>query len=176
MPEEFGLLGVVLGIFGLIILFKSIRIIHPGKKGLVERLGKFVGVKSSGMNFLIPFIESIKVVDVRERAVDVAPQSVICRDNVVVTVDCIVYLQVTDPVRAMYNIDNFVYAVVKLAQTNLRSVVGQMSLDETLSSREKMNEQLRLELDESTDAWGVKVQRVEVQQVEPPRDVVDAMH
>jgi regulator of protease activity HflC (stomatin/prohibitin superfamily) len=169
-------LAIAIG-FGIIIfLAKSIKIISPSHKGLVVRLGNLQGVRSSGVNLILPFIDSLQRVDIREQAVDVPPQKVICKDNVVVTVDAIVYIQVVDPVRAIYNVRNYLYAVIKLAQTNLRAVVGQMTLDETLTARESINTKLHHELDDNTNTWGVRVLRVEVQHIDPPSDVIEAMH
>lgn len=169
---------VILILVGALIVFlaSAIKMISPNEKGVVERLGKLHGIKDSGLAVIIPFIDTLQKVDMRERTVDVPPQEVICKDNVVVTVDAVIYIQVMDPVRALYNIQNFGYAVVNLAQTNLRAVIGQMALDETLSARENINTQLRTEIDENTDAWGVQVKRVEVKRIDPPNDVVDSMH
>jgi regulator of protease activity HflC (stomatin/prohibitin superfamily) len=114
-------------------------------------------------------------VDMRERVIDVPPQSVITKDNVSVLVDAIIYFQVIDPVKVVYNIENFAIAALKLAQTNLRNVIGDMELDNTLTSRENINTQLRAVMDEATDKWGVKVTRVEIQKIDPPKDITDAM-
>jgi len=106
---------------------------------------------------------------------DVAPQNVITKDNVTVTVDAIIYFQITDPVKVVYNVANFAMAALKLAQTNLRNVIGDMELDTTLTSREKINTQLRTVMDEATDKWGVKITRVEIQKIDPPKDITDSM-
>lgn len=176
MDQSFFPIAIAIGVAFVIFLAKTIKIIRPSEKGLVERLGKLTSIREPGMTLIVPFIDTLQRVDVREQAVDVPPQKVICKDNVVVTVDAIIYTQVVDPVRAMYNVNNYMYAVVKLAQTNLRAVVGRMTLDETLTARETINTQLHQELDENTDAWGVRVVRVEVQHIDPPGDVVEAMH
>jgi regulator of protease activity HflC (stomatin/prohibitin superfamily) len=115
-------------------------------------------------------------VDMREQVVDVPPQEVITRDNVVVTVDAVVYYQATDPVKLKYNVSNFILAATKLAQTNLRNVIGDMDLDDALTSRETINTELRQILDEATDVWGTRVVRVEIQRIDPPTDVTQAMH
>jgi regulator of protease activity HflC (stomatin/prohibitin superfamily) len=125
---------------------------------------------------IVPFIERMKKVDMREQVVDVPPQEVITRDNVVVTVDAVVYYQATDPVKLKYNVSNFIVAATKLAQTNLRNVVGDMDLDDALTSRETINAELRSILDEATDVWGTRVVRVEIQRIDPPADVTQAMH
>ena len=163
--------------FALFILAAAaIRIIRPYQKGLIERLGRYQRTADSGLTLIMPVIEHMKKVDMREIVVDVPPQEVITKDNVVVTVDAIVYYQIMDPVKVEYNIANFMLAATKLAQTNLRNVVGDMELDETLTSREKINAQLRQILDDATDKWGVKVSRVELQRIDPPHDVTEAMH
>jgi regulator of protease activity HflC (stomatin/prohibitin superfamily) len=153
----------------------SIKIIRPYEKGLVERLGKYQRTLIPGLNLIMPFFDRILKVDMREIVLDVPPQQVITKDNVNVEVDCIVYCQVTDPVRSRYEISNYVLASTKLAQTNLRNVIGEMELDQSLSSRDVINSQLRDVLDTATDKWGVKVNRVEIQRIDPPEDITEAM-
>ncbi len=171
---------IFLYIIATIVLFiiagKSIKIIRPYEKGLIERLGKYQRTVDSGLNIVMPFIENIIKVDMREQVVDVPPQAVITKDNVAVEVDAVIYYEVTDPVRVKYNVSNFYIAITKLAQTNLRNLIGDMSLDESLTSREAINSKLRTILDDATDKWGVRVTRVELQRIEPPRDVTEAMH
>jgi len=167
----FGVLAVLVIVFAGL----SLRIIEPYEKGLVERLGRYVRTLDSGLNIIVPFIETVQKVDMRERVIDVPPQEVITKDNVVVTVDAVVYFEVTDPVRVVYQVANFMMAAIKLAQTSLRNVIGDMELDETLTSRERINAQLRDILDDATDKWGVRVTRVEIQKIDPPRDITDAM-
>ncbi len=169
------LIIVVLVFIGIIVL-SSLRIVKPWQKGLIERLGKYVRTVNSGLNMVNPFFEKITLVDMREQVVDVPPQEVITQDNVVVTVDAVIYHEVTDPVKMTYNVRDFRLAVVKLAQTNLRNVVGDLTLDKSLTSRESINTKLREVLDEATDKWGTRVTRVELQRIEPPRDVTEAMH
>lgn len=168
---------VIFGLVVLVIIFgtKALRIIRPFEKGLVERLGKFVRTEEPGLAFIFPLVETIRKVDVRERVIDVPPQDVITKDNVLVTVDAVIYFQVTDPFKVTYNVARFTVAALKLAQTNLRNVIGDMLLDQTLTSRNRINEQLRLVLDEATDKWGVKVTRVELQKIDPPKDITEAM-
>jgi len=167
---------IIILILGLIILVKSIVIIRQAQKGIVERGGRFKETLDPGLRFLIPFADSIRSrVDMRETVIDVEPQQVITNDNVKVTVDAVVYYYVTDPKAVTYEVSNFYIAVSKLAQTNLRNVIGEMSLDETLTSRERINNTLRDTLDEATDRWGVKVTRVEVKEISPPTDITDAM-
>ncbi|MFQ5527597.1 MAG: SPFH domain-containing protein, partial [Thermoanaerobaculia bacterium] len=152
------------------------RIVRPYQRGLVERLGKYKRTCESGLNVVLPLFERLIKVDMREQVVDVPPQSVITKDNVVVEVDAVVYYEVTDPVKVTYNVANFYAAATKLAQTNLRNLVGDLALDESLTSREVINSKLREILDQATDKWGVKVARVELQRIEPPQDVTEAMH
>ena len=167
---------IVIGLGLLIYASAAIKIVSQYEKGLVERFGRFQRMVDPGLRFIVPFIERIRRVDMREQVVDVPPQDVITADNVVVTVDAVVYYQATDPVKLKYNVANFILAATKLAQTNLRNVVGDLSLDEALTSRERINTQLREILDEATDVWGTKVVRVEIQRIDPPPDVTEAMH
>jgi len=169
-------LFVVVAIVVVILALTSIRIVRPWEKGIIERLGRYQRTVGSGLTLIIPFIERMIKVDMREQVVDVPPQDVITKDNVVVSVDAVVYYEVTDPVKVEYNVANFYAAVTKLAQTNLRNLIGDMSLDESLTSRERINAKLRQILDDATDKWGTRVTRVEIQKIEPPRDVTEAMH
>jgi regulator of protease activity HflC (stomatin/prohibitin superfamily) len=159
-----------------IIAATSIRIVSPYQKGVVERLGRYHHTAQSGLIFVIPFIDTMRKVDMREQVVDVQPQEVITKDNVVVTVDAIVYYEATDPVKLTYNVADFYSAATKLAQTNLRNVIGETELDEALTSREVINLKLRTVLDDATDKWGVRVVRVEIKRIDPPADVTAAMH
>jgi len=167
---------ILVAIVLFIIMAKGLKIVRPWEKGLVERLGKYQRTADSGLTLIVPFLERIHKVDMREQVVDVPPQGVITKDNVVVEVDAVVYYEVTDPVKVTYNVANFYAAATKLAQTNLRNLVGDMALDESLTSRDTINAQLRQILDDATDKWGTKVGRVELQKIEPPSDVTEAMH
>jgi regulator of protease activity HflC (stomatin/prohibitin superfamily) len=138
---------IIVIVFVFIFAKMALRIIRPFEKGLVEFLGKFNRTVDSGLAFVIPVFETIRKVDMREQVLDVPPQDVITKDNVSVTVDAVIYFKITDPFKVVYNVANFIQAAIKLAQTNLRNVVGDMALDETLTSREKKNTQLRLVLD-----------------------------
>jgi regulator of protease activity HflC (stomatin/prohibitin superfamily) len=160
----------------LITVQKYIKIVRPWEKGLIERLGKYQRTADSGLTIMFPFLEKMIKVDMREQVVDVPPQGVITKDNVVVEVDAVVYYEVTDPIKMTYNVANFYTAATKLAQTNLRNLIGDMALDESLTSRETINTQLRQILDDATDKWGTRVTRVELQRIEPPTDVTEAMH
>ena len=167
---------IIVLVLAVIMLAKSVIVIHQAEKGLVERFGRFKDTLDPGLKFIIPFMDTLKHrVDMRETVLDVEPQPVITKDNVTVTVDAVVYYYVTEAKAVRYEVGNFYVAVSKLAQTNLRNVIGEMSLDETLTSRERINAVLRETLDEATDKWGVKVTRVEVKEIEPPRDISDAM-
>ena len=167
---------VILALVVLVTLVKSVTIIHQAEKGLVERFGRYKETLDPGLRFLIPYMDSLRArVDMRETVIDIEPQPVITRDNVTVTVDAVIYYYVTEAKAVRYEVANFYSAISKLAQTNLRNVIGDMSLDETLTSRERINAALRDTLDEATDKWGVKVTRVEVKEIEPPRDISEAM-
>lgn len=166
---------LVAAFFVLIAVISAIRIIRPYEKGLVERLGRYHRLLSPGLNLIVPFFDTVVKVDMREVVLDVPPQYVITKDNVNVEVDGVVYAQVTDPARSRYEISNYILASTKLAQTNLRNVIGEMELDQVLTSRDSINGQLRTVLDEATDKWGVKVNRVELQRIDPPRDITEAM-
>jgi regulator of protease activity HflC (stomatin/prohibitin superfamily) len=169
-------LAIVVGVVIFILALTGMKIVRPYEKGLVERLGKYQRTVGSGLRLIIPIAENIRKVDMREQVVGVPPQDVITKDNVSVTVDAVVYYEATDPVKLKYNVANFTIAAVKLAQTNLRNVVGDMALDESLTSRETINTKLRMVLDDATDKWGVRIVRVEIQRIEPPSDVTEAMH
>jgi regulator of protease activity HflC (stomatin/prohibitin superfamily) len=170
------ILAIVALILLLIIASNGIKIVRPWQKGLIERLGKYQRTVDSGLTIIIPFWEKMIKVDMREQVVDVPPQAVITKDNVAVNVDAVVYYEVTDPVKVTYNVADFYIAATKLAQTNLRNLIGDLALDESLTSREVINTKLRQILDDATDKWGTKVTRVELQRIEPPTDVTDAMH
>ncbi len=154
----------------------SIRVITQSRAGIVERLGKFHGVAGTGVNVLIPFIDHMRaIIDLREQLVDYPPQPVITKDNVTMLIDTVVYYQVTDPIKYTYEIANPRLAIENLTATTLRNIVGDMDLDQTLTSRDTVNITLRQILDEATDPWGIKVTRVEIKNIAPPRDLLDAM-
>lgn len=166
---------VIIAVFLIIVAASSLKIVRPFERGLIERLGKFKREVGSGIHFIIPFFEKMIKVDMREKVIDVPPQEVITKDNVVVTVDAVIYYEVTDAYRVVYNVSNFEMATIKLAQTNLRNVIGELELDQTLTSREKINMKLRTVLDEATDKWGVRITRVEIKKIDPPQDITEAM-
>ena len=167
---------IVLVVAAIIVTASGVRILRPFERGLVERFGEYNRTANPGLNIIIPFVETMSKVDMREQVVDVPPQEVITQDNVAVTVDAVIYYEPTDPRSLKYNVGNFILAVTKLAQTNLRNVVGDLDLDSALTSREIINTKLRQILDDATDKWGTRVVRVEIQRIEPPPDVTEAMH
>lgn len=167
---------IIVGIGIFVIASLGLRIVRPWEKGIVERLGKYQRTVGSGLTMILPFLDRIIKVDMREQVVDVPPQDVITKDNVVVKVDAVVYFECTDPVKVTYNVADFYLAATKLAQTNLRNLIGDMELDKCLTSREIINTKLRQILDDASDKWGVRVTRVELQRIEPPGDVTQAMH
>jgi len=172
-----------LGIALLIVAFKTIKTVPQSSVLLIERLGRFHRVAASGLNIIVPFFESPRAVywsntrpgttfiDLREQFIDLPPQSVISRDNVMVNVDSVVYWQITDPIKATYEVNDLVGSLVQLTFTGMRSVIGKLDLDHTLSSRDQINNELRVILDEATDKWGVKVTRVDIKNITPPEDV-----
>ena len=177
------MLLVFLGIALLTVAWKTIKIVPQSSVLLIERLGRFHRVAQSGLNIIVPFFESPRAVywtnvrpgltsiDLREQFIDLPPQPVITRDNVTINVDSVVYWQITDPMKAVYEVADLVGGIVQLTITGMRSVMGEMDLDHTLSSRDQINAKLRLILDEATDKWGVKVTRVDVKNINPPEDV-----
>lgn len=169
-------LFIIIALALILIAALGIRIIRPYERGLIEMLGRYQRTVDSGLRWILPFVQRISKVDMRERVIDVPPQEVITKDNVVVTVDAVIFFEATDPVKLKYNVGNFQLAVTKLAQTNLRNVVGDLDLDAALTSRELINGKLRQILDDATDKWGTRVVRVEIQRIEPPPDVTEAMH
>src|SRR5215207_9155019 len=175
----FGFIGIVLLVIGV----KTIRIVPQATVMLIERLGSFHHLAQNGLNILWPFIDrpravywtntrpGITSIDLREQYIDLPPQPVITRDNVTIHVDSVVYWQITDPTKAVYEVMDLVGGIVQLTITGMRAVMGDMDLDHTLSQRDQINSKLRLILDEATDKWGVKVLRVDVKNINPPRDV-----
>jgi regulator of protease activity HflC (stomatin/prohibitin superfamily) len=170
------ILMAILALILFVYVLRGVRIVRPFQRGIVEQLGKYKETVDPGLRVIMPIVQRMQLVDMREQVVDVPPQEVITSDNVIVSVDAVVYYEPTDPQRLVYNVANFMMAVTKLAQTNLRNLVGDMQLDEALTSRDKINTELRLILDDATDKWGVRVVRVEIQRIDPPPDVMHSMH
>lgn len=166
---------ILISILALVTVLASVRIINQAEKGVVLRLGKFKNLADPGLNFILPYIDTLIRVDIRERVINVEPQKVITKDNVMVTVDAVIYYKVVDPVKAEFEVEDFDTAATTLAQTNLRNVIGDKLLDETLVARDVINASLRDVLDEATHNWGVKVTRVEVQKIDPPQEITEAM-
>ena len=167
---------VVLGVFVLVVLIRAIRIIPQAYAGVVERLGRYHRTLMPGLNILVPFIDRVRpLVDMREQVVSFPPQPVITEDNLVVSIDTVVYFQVTDARAATYEINNYLGAVEQLTTTTLRNVVGGLNLEEALTSRDNINGQLRIVLDEATGKWGIRVSRVELKAIDPPHSIQDSM-
>ncbi|WP_083527856.1 SPFH domain-containing protein [Curtobacterium ammoniigenes] len=167
---------VVIVIFVIVVLARAIRIVPQATAGIVERLGRYHKTLAPGLNILVPFIDRLRpLIDMREQVVSFPPQPVITEDNLVVSIDTVVYFQVTDARAATYEIANYLGAVEQLTTTTLRNVVGGLNLEEALTSRDNINGQLRIVLDEATGKWGIRVGRVELKAIEPPTSIQDAM-
>lgn len=167
-------IGLALSIL-LVFFFMGVRIINEYERGVILRLGKFVGVKQAGFRWIMPFLDRMFKVDIRLIVDDIPPQDVITKDNVSVQVNAVVYFRVLDPQKAILEVSQFLYATSQLAQTTLRSILGQFELDELLSEREKINLRLQKILDEQTDPWGIKVSMVELKHVDLPQEMKRAM-
>ncbi len=166
----------ILLLFVIIVLAKAIRIIPQASAGIVERLGKYHRTLAPGLTLVIPFVDRVRpLIDLREQVVSFPPQPVITADNLVVSIDSVIYFQVTDPKSATYEIANYIQAIEQLTVTTLRNVAGGMDLERTLTSREDINLGLRGVLDEATGKWGIRVNRVEIKAIDPPASVQQAM-
>src|SRR2546430_2631644 len=166
----------VVAIFVLIVLARTVRIVPQARAGVIERLGRYSRTLDAGLAIVIPFIDRLRpLIDLREQVVSFKPQPVITEDNLVVSIDSVIYFQVTDPKAATYEIANYIQAIEQLTVTTLRNVVGGMSLEDTLTSRDQINNQLRGVLDEATGKWGVRVNRVELKAIDPPATIQEAM-
>jgi len=171
-----GILFAILILAIITIALKCVIVVRQATVAMVERLGQYSRTLSAGLHVLIPFIESVrKIVDLREQVFDYPPQEIITKDNVVVKIDNVMYYMVTDPVKAVYEVQDVDQAIFKLTQTAIRNVCGNLTLDELLTSREKINETLRHDLDVATDPWGIKVTRVEIKTIMPPPEIQEAM-
>ena len=163
-------------LFAILLLVKTVRIIPQARAGIVERFGKYKETLPAGLNIVVPFIDRVRyLIDLREQVVSFPPQPVITEDNLVVSIDTVIYFQVTDPVAATYEIANYIQAVEQLTMTTLRNIVGGMDLEETLTSRDAINAGLRGVLDEATGKWGIRVNRVELKGIDPPPSIKDSM-
>lgn len=177
-PNQFilGLVLALVALFVIITLIRAVRIVPQAKAFLVERLGRYSRTLDAGLHLLVPFIDRIRSeVDLREQVVSFPPQPVITSDNLVVSIDTVVYYQVTEPKSAVYEIASFVIGIEQITVTTLRNVVGSMDLEQTLTSRDQINGQLRGVLDEATGRWGVRVNRVELKSIDPPASIQGAM-
>jgi regulator of protease activity HflC (stomatin/prohibitin superfamily) len=160
----------------LFTLFRTVRIIPQARAGVVERLGRYSRTLSPGLTIVVPFVDRIRdMIDLREQVVSFDPQPVITEDNLVVSIDSVIYFQVTDPKAATYEIANYIQAIEQLTVTTLRNVIGGMALEKTLTSRDDINAQLRGVLDEATGKWGIRVNRVELKAIDPPASIQDSM-
>ena len=167
---------LVLLVIIVVIAFNSIKVVRQSEVYIIERLGKFHKVADAGLTIIIPFIDRVRsVVSLKQQTMDVPPQNVITKDNVTITIDTVVFYKVTDPAKAVYEIQSLKKGIEYLAITTIRDIVGKMDLDSTFSSRDMINEQLRAILDEATDSWGCKIDRVEIKDITPPADIRDSM-
>ena len=170
--EALGILVIIV----FIICFASIKVVRQAEVYIIERLGKYHNTAGAGINFIIPFVDRVRaVVSIKTQTLDIPPQNVITKDNVTMTVDNVVFYRITDPARAVYGIESLKRGIMYLAITTIRDIVGKMDLDQTFSSRDVINVELCRVLDEATDKWGCKVERVEIKDINPPTDIKNAM-
>src|SRR6201991_3706133 len=170
------ILLVLLFLFIVLLLAKTVRIIPQARAGIVERFGKYKETLPAGLNVVVPFVDRVRsLIALREQVVSFPPQPVITEDNLVVSIDTVIYFQVTDPIAATYEIANYIQAIEQLTMTTLRNIVGGMDLEGTLTSRDSINSGLRGVLDEATGKWGIRVNRVELKGIDPPPSIKDSM-
>ena len=166
----------VLALLVVIVLARAVRIVPQARTGIVERLGRYSRTLPPGLHVLVPFVDKLKpLVDLREQVVTFPPQPVITQDNVTISIDTVLYFSVVDPVKATYEVANLIVAMEQLVITTLRNVVGSLSLEETLTSRDRINADLRVVLDDATERWGIRVVRIELKSIEPPGSIQEAM-
>ncbi len=174
--EMGSVLALVLLFAGVVLLFKTVRMVPQGYEWTVERFGKYTHTMQPGLHFLVPVIYGVgRKINVMEQVLDVPSQDVITKDNAVVKVDGVIFFHVLDAAKAAYEVHNLELATIALVQTNIRTVIGSMDLDESLSNREAINAQLLGVVDQATNPWGIKVNRIEIRDIQPPRDLVDSM-
>src|SRR5207302_11061192 len=167
---------LVVAAFVLVTLARTIRIVPQARAGVIERLGRYSRTLNAGLAIVIPFVDRVReMIDLREQVVSFAPQPVITEDNLVVSIDTVIYFQVTDAKAATYEVANYIQAIEQLTVTALRNVIGGMALEKTLTSRDEINGQLRGVLDEATGKWGIRVNRVELKAIDPPASIQDSM-
>jgi regulator of protease activity HflC (stomatin/prohibitin superfamily) len=170
------IVGLAVLLFVVIVIVRSVRIIPQARAGVVERLGRYQRTLDPGLALLVPFVDRVRpLIDLREQVVSFPPQPVITEDNLVVNIDSVIYFQVTDPRAATYEIANYIAAIEQLTVTTLRNVIGGMTLEQTLTSRDQINAELRGVLDEATGKWGIRVNRVELKAIDPPGTIQEAM-
>src|SRR3954466_1759540 len=175
MTVVYALLALVV-VFVLVMLARTVRIIPQARAGILERFGKYKETLPAGLNVVVPFVDRVRyMIDLREQVVSFPPQPVITEDNLVVSIDTVIYFQVTDPIAATYEIANYIQAIEQLTMTTLRNIVGGMDLEETLTSRDQITSGLRGVLDEATGKWGIRVNRVELKGIDPPPSIKDSM-
>ncbi|MEG0073329.1 MAG: SPFH domain-containing protein [Clostridia bacterium] len=163
-------------ILAVIVAFCTIKVVRQSEVYIIERFGKFNQVAEAGLNFILPFVDKVRaVVSLKQQTMDIPPQGVITQDNVTITIDTVVFYQITDPAKAVYEIESLQKGICYLAITTIRDIVGKMDLDSTFSSRDQINDKLRITLDDATDKWGCKIDRVEIKDINPPADIRDAM-
>jgi regulator of protease activity HflC (stomatin/prohibitin superfamily) len=173
-PELIAL--IVVAVFVLLVVGRTVRIVPQARAGIVERFGRYNKTLTPGLNIVVPFVDRLRpLLDLREQVISFPPQPVITEDNLVVGIDTVLYFQVTDARAATYEIANYIQAIEQLTVTTLRNVAGGMDLERTLTSREEINSQLRVVLDEATGKWGIKVNRVELKSIDPPASIKDSM-
>ena len=167
---------LLVAVLVIVVIFRAVRIVKQSTAIIVERLGRFQAAYTAGLHFLVPFVDRVRnVMDLREQVVSFPPQPVITSDNLVVSIDSVIYYQVTDPKRATYEIANYLQAIEQLTVTTLRNVIGAMDLEQTLTSRDQINGQLRGVLDQATGRWGIRVSNVELKSIDPPASIQGAM-
>ena len=167
---------IILLLLVLIIAYKTIKVVKQSEVYVIERLGKFHKVADAGLTIIFPFLDHVRsVVSLKQQTMDIPPQGVITKDNVTITIDTVVFYKITDPAKAVYEIQSLKKGIEYLAITTIRDIVGKMDLDATFSSRDAINDKLRAILDEATDQWGCKIDRVEIKDITPPADIRDAM-
>lgn len=167
---------IIVAIIIFVIAISSIKVVRQSEVRIIERFGKYHTTAEAGLNFILPFVDKVRaVVSLKQQTMDVTPQGVITKDNVTITIDTVVFYQIIEPVKAVYEIESLQKGIAYLAITTIRDIVGKMDLDSTFSSRDQINTQLREVLDEATDKWGCKIDRVEIKDIKPPVDIRDAM-
>ena len=167
---------LIIVIIVVIVASKTIKIVRQSEVFIIERLGRFQKVADAGLTIIVPFIDRVRsVVSLKQQTMDIPPQGVITADNVTITIDTVVFYKITDPAKAVYEIQSLKKGIEYLSITTIRDIVGKMELDETFTSRDQINDKLRVILDEATDVWGCKIDRVEIKDITPPADIRDAM-